>query len=101
MNVEMDMMNKRVIQTYQDLVVQSSTLNINEINTLARELCDTIRNFEEIHYLLSDLTRETLEYICLARIDLLVYGTDINYLKEHISAKTYTYLLDHARFRGQ
>lgn len=88
------------IHSYEDLVVFSSSLNEDEINELALKLYPTIRDFEELHYLISHLKRETIESISLARADLLTGHTDIEFLREFVGSDVYRTLQEVKGSRG-
>lgn len=88
------------ICSYEDLVVYSSNMKSDEINNLARELCYTVREFEELHYLLSYLTKETIEYIIMTRTDLITGHTNIDYLRAYIDPRVYDTLQNMVRSRA-
>lgn len=87
------------ICSYEDLVVYSSKMKIDEINKLARKLCYTIRKFEELHYLMSYLTDETIEYIITERTDLITEHTNIDCLRTNIDPCVYNTLQNIIRSR--
>lgn len=83
-----------IINSYEDIVVQSSHLSSDAINKLAIEFIDTIAQFEEILYLLDDFTQETLQKLCLYHKEKIVADTDLSLLLGRIDNDCFSALCE-------
>ncbi len=86
--------NDFLVNSYEDIVVYSAHLSSAMINDLAIEFIDTISQFEEIIYLLSYFTQDTLQKLCLYHKEKIKADTDLSLLLGRVDRDCFSVLCE-------